>query len=108
VNGAGRAKLCEQYRLHLSDGVVHFHDGELKAGLPVEVWWRAWDALTTGQRSEFTYLDASNKTQLTVTMTGLAQGMPEVIVYLASAKIAKATDLKSRTLSLECGRIDRV
>jgi hypothetical protein len=77
------------FRIHESNGEVHFHDdkNKLKAAVPLGAWYKAWDKLR-GEPATWQYIDATNNTNISVE-TRLEKDEFDVIVSITPIKIGK-------------------
>ena len=67
----------QHVRIHENAGEVHFHvDSEnLKAAVPVAVWYEAWQRLSTQPNESFVFSDQNNGTILTVQSVQVGGGL---------------------------------
>jgi len=77
------------FRIHESNGEVHFHDdkNKLKAAVPLGAWYKAWDKLR-GEPAIWQYIDTTNNTNISVE-TRLENDEFDVIVSIQAIKVSK-------------------
>ena len=83
----GEITSLGNFRIHESNGEVHFHDdkNKLKAAVPFGAWYKAWDKLR-GEPATWQYIDTTNNTNISVE-TRLANDEFDVIVSIQSIKV---------------------
>lgn len=76
------------FRIHDSNGEIHFHDdkSKLKCAVPVAVWWKGWDKIRSN-RETFKHDDTTNNTSLSVS-TFVENGILDVSISVEKITIS--------------------
>lgn len=80
------------FRIHESNGEVHFHDdtNKFKAAIPVSAWWRVWEKLRN-EPGSWSWIDPVNKTKLTVE-TAIDHDVFDVKISVCKAVVSSNYD----------------